>query len=456
MVMFSLKNLLSKSFFISSLILFILTAPTKSSCQQTSWLSSNFSLDNYVTTLYNDKSTNSLFIGGVFQHIDNIKCNSILRLDSSGLSFLDTMNFVATPPHVILRYDTAIYVGGFYGLHRLINGKWDSVAFNSGFKVNDLVLEDGSLIVGGYFVNIGNQTNFSLARYDGITFTDYHNFSNEVQNSGEVGALIKFNHELIVGGNFEMAPTKEILSWNDSNWFHFNGGIQGIGDEWVSALEEYNGDLYVAGRFKKEWGSPGDNILKWSNGKWSEVGLGIKGVQVDALKVYQGKLWAAGKFTNAGLVSCSNIAFWDGNQWCAPTGEFNQGISAMEVYNDTLYVGGGFDMIDGDATKRYLIKFNADSPMRCDSTVGISTPNEIKGFLIYPNPSFGRFTIEFKSKVDGIIQIFDLLGKEVFSSKIKGKSNVSFDFDKEISNGIYFIHIVTSNGSTTQQLLVIK
>ena len=456
MVKSSQANSLNKSILTIGLTWFIQFIPISTNGQPTSWLSVDFLLDNYVTTMYNDTITNSLFIAGVFQHVDNIHCNSVLKYDASGISFIDTNNFVATPPHAIIRYDSTIYVGGFYGLHRLVNGQWDSIAFNSGFKVNDLLIEDSNLIVGGYFVDIGNQMNYGLARYDGITFYDYHGFPDEVPNWAEVGALVKFENELVVGGNIDTSITKEILSWDGSNWLKFGGGIPGIGEEWVSDMAVYHGELFVAGRFRKSWGSQGDNILKWSNGQWTEVGEGIQGVQEDVLKVYHGKLWVGGKFTKAGLVDCSNIAVWDGLQWCTPPGDLKQGISALEVYNDTLYVGGGFDMIDGDTTKRYLVKFNSDSPMKCDSTVGISESLGSEKILIYPNPSSGQFSIEFNSNLDGMIQIYDLLSTEIIRAEINGRSKMSFDLNTVLSNGFYQAKIITSKGSTTRRLLIRK
>ena len=78
--------------------------------------------------------------------------------------------------------------------------------------------------------------------------------------------------------------------------------------------------------------------------------------------------------------------------------------------------------------------------------------NNIPGFNMYPNPvTNGKLTINTFSNADKEIQIFDILGKRIHSTTLKGKElNVS-----TINSGIYILKIL-EEGKTATRKLVIK
>jgi len=78
--------------------------------------------------------------------------------------------------------------------------------------------------------------------------------------------------------------------------------------------------------------------------------------------------------------------------------------------------------------------------------------NTINGFSLYPNPvTNGKLTINTFSNADKEIQIFDILGKRILSTTLKGKElNVS-----TINSGIYILKIL-EEGKTATRKLVIK
>jgi len=78
--------------------------------------------------------------------------------------------------------------------------------------------------------------------------------------------------------------------------------------------------------------------------------------------------------------------------------------------------------------------------------------NDIPGFNMYPNPvTDGVLTISTFSNADKEIQIFDILGKRILSTTLKGKElNVS-----TINSGIYILKIL-EEGKTATRKLVIK
>lgn len=75
------------------------------------------------------------------------------------------------------------------------------------------------------------------------------------------------------------------------------------------------------------------------------------------------------------------------------------------------------------------------------------TTNEIK---MYPNPVTGE-TLYIQSQKDLQVDIFDILGKKVISTKINGNSN--FINVRALSKGIYLVKLKSSDGILTKKLI---
>ena len=71
--------------------------------------------------------------------------------------------------------------------------------------------------------------------------------------------------------------------------------------------------------------------------------------------------------------------------------------------------------------------------------------NEYKSheFLIYPNPSSGKISLNiFNSEFNSItIEVFNLSGKIVEKRFLSGKSNMHYDIHLDLSKGIYFLKV---------------
>ncbi len=80
-----------------------------------------------------------------------------------------------------------------------------------------------------------------------------------------------------------------------------------------------------------------------------------------------------------------------------------------------------------------------------------------ENFSLYPNPSNGNFTLNFRTKSGNVfIKLFDLSGRLIESLEYK---NTSSTFTKNISSravssGLYLIHIKNGDTETTQKLLI--
>lgn len=80
---------------------------------------------------------------------------------------------------------------------------------------------------------------------------------------------------------------------------------------------------------------------------------------------------------------------------------------------------------------------------------------DVKGIIIYPNPSSGKFTVQLNNNAKpGIIQIYDTEGKVILESEMK---TLSQEFNLEhFNSGIYTIHITTLKKKYVEKLVLQK
>jgi alpha-tubulin suppressor-like RCC1 family protein len=99
----------------------------------------------------------------------------------------------------------------------------------------------------------------------------------------------------------------------------------------------------------------------------------------------------------------------------------------------------------GDSTQR-----NSPVEVSCPAVLSADdfiTENNVN---IYPNPSNGIFTIDAKEVV--IVEVYDMIGKKVFNSKITlGSSNLDLS---NHANGIYLLQVTTENGAAKSYKLI--
>lgn len=79
------------------------------------------------------------------------------------------------------------------------------------------------------------------------------------------------------------------------------------------------------------------------------------------------------------------------------------------------------------------------------------TENPIDGLSIYPNPvTGGKVFISSSKNQDKVIEIFNVLGKSVYKTRIRGK-------EMDVSNltpGIYILKIQEGKAKATRKLVV--
>jgi hypothetical protein len=116
------------------------------------------------------------------------------------------------------------------------------------------------------------------------------------------------------------------------------------------------------------------------------------------------------------------------------------GNFSTDSLSDTVKVGGngtysGFTYYYIDGVSVYDV-----------ATLGIEQNKNKVEVSVYPNPASNKINIEAKEVTE--IKVFDLLGKEIISTKEK-EVDIS-----NLNNGVYFIQLQTKQNTYTQKIIV--
>jgi len=110
----------------------------------------------------------------------------------------------------------------------------------------------------------------------------------------------------------------------------------------------------------------------------------------------------------------------------------------------------GINAFDGETTNA-----SAATPFPYGSysaaTAGV-LENQIEGFAMYPNPVInGKFTISSNSSVEKNIEIFSVIGKQVYSKKIEGNETIDIS---NLTTGFYSVRVEEEGKIATRKLIV--
>jgi hypothetical protein len=152
----------------------------------------------------------------------------------------------------------------------------------------------------------------------------------------------------------------------------------------VAALAMMGEDLFIGGSFVIP-SINATNIVKVSReGVWSPLGRGViprgSTTAINALAVHGQDLYAAGTITNAGGVEVRTIARWDGTNWHALGSGFEREpgeptLSALAVFEDSIYVGGAF-VRAGGRPSTHIARWIPEIPLRI--TNGNFAPDAVR------------------------------------------------------------------------------
>jgi trimeric autotransporter adhesin len=333
---------------------------------------------------------------------------------------------------------------------------WDTIP-NSPEFIFTSTEKDGILYTAGPFDNFGGDSTFMIQKYDGSQFSGEipYCFSG---SGGSVNAMAFYQDTLYIGGYYYMLPCKALGSlgkWDGTDLQLVSPEFANSGANCnIQAMVEYKGELYMGGYFKQANGYAGNYIMKWNGTSFSSVGTGMNS-WVRCMKVYNDKLYVGGEFTQAGGVASNYVAMWDGTNWNSITTDTfaldigtSISVEAINVYHDSLIIGGVFTSINGDTTCRKIAKYNH---ALTDNQSSLSNGD----FNIFPNPATNQITIEFSSSSTTLLEIKNVLGQTIYSETISNISDIhvkNIDLT-EFSNGVYIVRVQSENILKSQKFI---
>ncbi len=299
----------------------------------------------------------SLYLGGTFQWIKNIKANSLVRLD--GTTWNPVGSGLDGLPRAATSFGNDFYIGGDFNnfgatplghMAKFDGTSWSSIGTANGsvtgltyYSPNPDSIVNSGVVASGSFTNINGTAFNHIAKRDNTT-----------GNWAALGAGLNapayafypiltsnFHADLIVGGQFT-SPGNYIARWTGAAWQTMSTGMNNE----VRALAVFGGNIYAGGYFTTASGLTCNFIAQWNGSFWAPVGGGMND-NVRALANYNGRLIAAGDFTMAGGVPANHVAAWNGTAWSALDVGVNDSVLTLKVAGSDLVAGGLFSQAGG-------------------------------------------------------------------------------------------------------------
>ncbi|WP_158551599.1 T9SS type A sorting domain-containing protein [Rhodohalobacter sp. SW132] len=500
-------------------------------------------IDGAVTSVVHN-SDGTLYAGGVFESANGISSPNFSMFNGSEwqrVGSQDVTLSLASIDNGSMIFDVAWYQGDLYvtGFIDEIGGievsgiaRWDGETWHDldgGLTVEEggyspagssLLVHDGNLYVGGQFEHAGSlpQPANGIARWNGQEWSRLGSgITSDIISTPYIWDLAEFDGNIYAVGEFTEATGMQVNSvayWNGSDWFDVGNGT--ANNDLVRAIYKEGDTVFIGGSFQSVGSddNPIDatGVAAWSetDQEWSPLGNGLDG-NIFYLTRYKDELIAAGEFTNQGAsANLSGIAAWDpvNETWSdfqnADLSD-NTTITSLVNADETLYVAGSFESINGQKGVNSIASFSQDegwNPLGDGITVFGHSPGTVlkishlddklwttgmftqagnksahtisnwdlqivdvsidepiaeepKQFQLdqnYPNPFNPATTIHFalEDAADVQLRVYDMAGREVATivdnRMSSGSHSVNFDASR-LSSGVYLYRLEATLGS---------
>ena len=370
-----------------------------------------------------------------------------------GTGFDDDQTLFTQNLSDVIKYKNKIYVGGFLQkagnvftkyIAQWDGSQWDSIShrFNGGalcFKnLND------TLYIGGYQKKVGNLDVEGIVKFDGTNFYPLPSFY--PYNVQYINGIEYYNGHLYVCGFIKdsLGWPRGVMKLVDNHWIPVGQGIQGS-TVFMYKLIVYQNKLIATGFYNSNAINVDDFIQSWNDTTWSSVGGGtgdFNGSIYDMVKVGD-KLHCVGVLTTAGGIPAQKYAVWDGINWCSVGSLFDNNLSSIAYFKDSIYVTGNFWSIDNDSTINKLAKWTGGNyTSQCGNTT-LTNEQEIENLLtVFPNPSSNLLYLNLTSTKNYSIMIINNLGQSVL--EIKNFSTNEPINISTLAKGLYILKVCTN------------
>ena len=323
------------------------------------WLAFDTGMDGSVNSVTVHQG--QLYAGGGFQNASGTVVNRIARWNGTQWMALpgggaDGGIFQVTSfRHWLIVAGSFETIGGIAadGLAKWDGSQWSALPGNLFLAVDALAVHGNQLIVAGTSLAPGAMA--YIARWDGASWSALGSGL-----EGGVDGLGVHDGKLYAASDLKWPASGDaIWSWNGTTWSVFEDQL----DERVYAFGSHAGRLVAAGRFQSIGGVSANSIAQWNGATWvplgAGVGNGLQNQRVDALGNYNGDLWAVGFFEAAGGAPARHVARWDGSSWSPMGTGADSSVLAVATWAGSVVVAGAFETVD-EVEVDYIARWQAD------------------------------------------------------------------------------------------------
>lgn len=388
-----------------TILILLLLAVGETRSQQSYWQGMNLTFDNHPYCMYYDSLTEKSYLAGNFR---------IVNGDSTNIMIYDGTSFSPMPKaplnyyiRSIIRYKDKIFVASYGdGLASWDGNSW-TVVEPYGSYVNMKIYDDKLYVMGWNDPNRVNLPQSPVAVWNDTVWSNLLGIDSIIVD-GLVADLTFYKGNVYVGGNWynPAYPDKKDLMMHDGQSWKQVGYFGGDGMGEVHTFLTWRDTLYVAGMFLESPIIPGNNIAAWDGQQWHRLQMGTRshstaGGSIDAMTIYNDELWVGGMFYiingRFGSTNYGNVAKWDGSQWCTMGSRSTGAIRNFGRWKEELFAVGNI-FVNNDMSKYRFIKWtggNYTDTCNQNFTTNIED-NKIanQSLIFYPNPSNNKINIK--------------------------------------------------------------
>ncbi|MBS1635159.1 MAG: T9SS type A sorting domain-containing protein [Bacteroidetes bacterium] len=435
-------------------------------------LGKGFDMGFYPRTMVVDSVNNKLIVGGDFKWInsDSVLANGIATWDGAKWDSLGqriqecpSCNNVA-PVTKLYWFKNDLYADGFFsdpgsaihhGKFNPVTKSWENLNLCSDptgtWQSWSNTVNDDSLVISGLIDTVCNLPKAIGFFYDGTNFYSYPPLAQLPANASTnfVRYLFKYKGIWYVSGLFYNPSTGTdfgFAMYDGANWVPVPGFTNCPG---FSLIKKFNDELYFAGPFYKQYGSPGNAIVKFDGTTWSDLSGGALSISHNPndhnsgftdFTMHNGELYAVGYFYDTTNYPYARVVKYNGHEWCTTGDVFDNEIDGIGFLNDTMYVAGAFNHINTQVI-RGAAKYIGGAFTQCDAAGVNETGASAHLLSIYPNPANTYISISSKGA--------DLKGATVYIENTLGQMALSVPYSETIDvatlpAGYYILTIKTS------------
>lgn len=372
------------------------------------------------------------YIAGTFTKVGSVNRNFLAHINSDG-TVDNTWN--PNPNSVVYAlelYNNHIYVGGEFsevggqlrnGLAKLNNtngdadNNWDPHTTSFPFSIHDIVIDNGSIYVGGNFNDMGGQTRNKVAKLDDINGDAILGWD-PVLPGGMVRTMTIHKNHIYIGGSFtsvdsetrnRLAKINKHTGALDMDWDPNANGEVSI----IVAHDEY---IYFGGSFTAVGGSIRYRIARVDSahgtflGTWNpSASNSVDEIVIDGSYVYVGGLFNSIGAASRAYIARLNLADGLADANWIPTASYN--VNRIEISGTDIFVGGNFRSLGGKKIRGLAKIDNTTGELVSDFNVGLTWGSvstiALSGDYLYIGGSFSSSTNDYLAKVNKNTGVID-------------------------------------------------